>query len=151
MTSLELTDAERFANHFFLRYDCVMDEYTRAITNTNVEAKIVGWESLLSAKKGHVYRKVEPGWRAFLTSENEGILTWTVKHPGARVKRAEVRMTGWATFRNGQLGATLASGIMTFPIGLELFPGEIKVPKRTQFLWQMNHFWLRSLPNVFGA
>jgi hypothetical protein len=23
-------------------------------------------------------------------------------------------------------------------------PGEIKVPKRTQFVWQINHFWLTS-------
>uniref|UniRef100_A0A1I8BWY3 Type VI secretion system tip protein VgrG n=1 Tax=Meloidogyne hapla TaxID=6305 RepID=A0A1I8BWY3_MELHA len=88
----------------------VNDVYLRPLDVESIGKNISGWESLLTEKSGGIYRKVEPDWIAFLTSEGYGLACWTIKHPGVQVKNVVIKMTGWTTFRNGQLGAALISG-----------------------------------------
>uniref|UniRef100_A0A914HY21 Annexin n=1 Tax=Globodera rostochiensis TaxID=31243 RepID=A0A914HY21_GLORO len=114
---------------FELRYDCVRDQYTRPLLRSS--EPLADFVSL-AEKSGGVYRKVEPNWRAFLTSDGPGALLYTINHPGAIVQNAEVRMNGLATFRQGEVGATIICGKKTaeIPLANEPFLAEKQGEKK---------------------
>uniref|UniRef100_A0A183CPD4 PAW domain-containing protein n=1 Tax=Globodera pallida TaxID=36090 RepID=A0A183CPD4_GLOPA len=118
--SIVVTDSEHAVGHFELQYDSVRDQYRRPF-DPQIVQPIEKYETL-AAQRGGVFRKVEPEWRAFLASKMAGALRYTILHSGARVKSAEARMNGVATFRQGAIGAQLKSGDKTDMIPLENAP-----------------------------
>ncbi|KAL3112632.1 hypothetical protein niasHT_017999 [Heterodera trifolii] len=108
MSQIDVHPQELATGVFELRYDCVRDQYIRPLLRSG-GVPMANFVSV-AEKSGGVYRKVEPDWRAFLTSDGFGALIYTINHPGAVVQNAEVRMNGVATFRQGKVGATITCG-----------------------------------------
>uniref|UniRef100_A0A183CA63 Baseplate assembly protein n=1 Tax=Globodera pallida TaxID=36090 RepID=A0A183CA63_GLOPA len=129
MSQVDVHPQELADGVFELRYDCVRDQYTRPLLRSS--EPLADFVSI-AGKSGGVYRKVEPNWRAFLTSDGPGALLYTINHPGAIVQNAEVRMNGLATFRQGEVGATIICGKKTaeIPLANEPFLAEKQGEKK---------------------
>lgn len=97
MAQIEVSPTELSANRFVLKYNCVKDEFSRPYDAESADKGIPNWESL-TTKEGGMCRRIEPDWRAFITSDGPGTLRVAINHPNAKVKSAEVRMTGWVCF-----------------------------------------------------